>query len=209
MVAQQSLGLTAQPRLAMLCTMPTAPQVVANYTRGLTLFGRSRARRALFEWRSVPTRGVITPETAKVPKTVRALQRRTELSVKFDQDFEEIIHSCQRNSEDWVWLTPPLIEVYRELHRLGFVGTVAAYRDGQPVGGLWGISVGRVFGCHSMFHREDSAGSLALAALVDIVAADGRWSVFDCGRVNPHFKMYGAREIPEDQFCELVWQTLR
>ena len=209
MMAEQSLGLTAQPPSALLCTMPTAPQVVANYTRGLTLFGRARARRAIFEWRSFSTRGVITPATAKVPKSIRQIQRRTELSVKFDSDFEDIIHSCQRDPENWIWLTPALIDVYREVHRLGFVGTAAAYRDGQLVGGLWGISVGRVFGGMSMFHREDNAGSLALAALVGEILADGRWSVVDCGWINPHFKMYGAVEIPQEQFCELVWKTLK
>ena len=181
MMAEQSLGLTAQPRIALLCSAPTAPQVVANYTRGLTLFGRARARRAIFEWRSFPTRGVITAETAKVPKSIRMFRRRTELTVKLDEDFEDIIHSCQRDPKNWIWLTPALIDVYREVHRLGFVSTAGAYRDGQLVGGLWGISVGRVFGGMSMFYREENAGSLALAAIVDIVSADGRWSIIDCG----------------------------
>lgn len=208
-IAEHSLGLAAQPRLALLCSKPTAPQVVANYTRGLTLFGRSHARKAIFEWRSFPLRGVITAETAKIPKSVRAVRRRTELSVKFDTDFEEIIYSCQRDPKNWMWLTPALIDVYREVHQLGFVSTAAVYRDSRLVGGLWGISVGRVFGGMSMFHKEDNAGSLALAALAGEVLADGRWTVVDCGWINPHFRMYGATEIPQDKFCELVWQTIR
>lgn len=209
MIAEQSLGLTAQPRIALLCPAPTVPQVVANYTRGLTLFGRSRGRLAIFEWRSFPFRGVITRETAKVPKTVRALQRRTDLEVKFDEDFESIVHMCRVGRDGWIWLTPALIDVYREVRRLGFVGTVGVYRDGQLVAGLWGISVGRVLGIMSMFHQEANAGSLALAAIIDIVSADGRWSIVDCGVLNPHFKMYGARAIPQERFCELVWETLR
>jgi Leu/Phe-tRNA-protein transferase len=69
----------------------------------------------------------------------------------------------------------------------------------------WGAYSGGM----SMFHREDNAGSLALAAFADTVSADGRWLVFDCGLVNPHFEMYGARETSQEQFCKLVWQGLR
>ena len=205
----QSLGLTVQPRMALLCAAPTVPQVIANYTRGLMLFGRSRARVARFEWRSYPFRGVIVPVSAKVPKTIRAMQRRTDLEIRFDEDFEEIVQSCQVERNDWKWLTPALVDVYREVYKQGFISTVGVYREGELVGGLWGISVGRVLGIMSMFHRADNAGSLALAAVMDIVAGGGRWSVVDCGVINQHFKMYGAREIPEQEFCELVWQTLK
>jgi hypothetical protein len=70
MMIGQLLGVRAQPRIAFLCSTPTVPQVVTNYTRGLTLFGRSRAHLAIFEWRSFPFRAVITRETAKVPKSL-------------------------------------------------------------------------------------------------------------------------------------------
>jgi leucyl/phenylalanyl-tRNA---protein transferase len=209
MMVEQSLGLTAQPRIALLCATPTVPQVVANYTRGLTLFGRSRGRLAIFEWRSYPFRGIITRESAKAPKTIRSIQRRTDLEIRFDEDFEEVVRLCQVGRDTWVWLTPALVDVYREVDKQGFVSTVGVYRDGRLVGGIWGISVGRVLGIMSMFHLEDNAGSLALAAIIDIVAGDGRWSVVDCGVIKQHFKMYGAREVPQEEFCELVWQNLK
>lgn len=209
LLVEQSLGLTAQPRIALLRATPTVPQVVANYTRGLTLFGRSRDRLVIFEWRSYPFRGIITKESAKVPKTIRSMQRCTDLELKFDTDFETIIRSCQGRRNDWTWLTPALVDVYREVHKQGFISTVGAYRDGRLVSGIWGISVGQVLGIMSMFHHEDNAGSLALAAIVDIAAGNGRWSVVDCGIINQHFAMYGARQLPQEEFCDLVWQTLK
>jgi leucyl/phenylalanyl-tRNA--protein transferase len=209
MAAEQSLGLTAQPRIALLRATPTVPQVVANYTRGLTLFGRRHTRLTTFEWRSFPLRGVITREMAKVPKTVRAQQQRTDLEVKFDEDFENIIHLCQVGRNGWIWLTPALVDIYREVNRQGFVSTVGVYQNAELVAGIWGISVGRVLGIMSMFHSVDNAGSLALAAIVDTVSTGGRWSVVDCGVPKPHFEMYGAKAIPQERFCELVWETLR
>ena len=194
-------------RVSYPWSTPTAPEVIANYTRGLVLFGRSGSRWAPFEWRSFPLRAVITPETAKVPKRLRSIRRRGEIEVRFDDDFEAIIRCCQERRSTWI--TPRLIDIYREVHRLGFIATVGSYRDGQLVGGLWGIGVGRVFGMMSMFHREDHAGALALAALVDVVSSEGRWSLIDCGVLNQNFERYGAIEISEIELCKLIWSDIK
>jgi leucyl/phenylalanyl-tRNA--protein transferase len=193
-------------RVGSLIT-PTPPEVVANYTRGLLLGGRAESCDTAFEWVTRPVRAVITRETAKVPKTIRTVQRHGELEVRYDQDFEAIIHHCLDGRIGW--LTPALIDVYREVHGLGFIATVGTYRDGRLVGGLWGIEIGRTLGILSMFHLENNAGALALAAIIDIVAGDGRWAVVDCVDLNPHFERYGAREIPVGQFSDLVWRSLK
>jgi leucyl/phenylalanyl-tRNA--protein transferase len=204
----QSVSMTTQPRVAFLRTAPTAPQVLANYTRGLVLFGRSPAFPARFMWRSVGSRAILTQESAKVPRRVRDAQRKTTLKVRFDEDFEEIIGACQEGRDAWVWLTPGLVDVYREVHKLGFISTVGVYRDDELVGGLWGIAVGRVFGIMSMFHRESGTGSLAMAAVSEAVKVNDRWSFVDCGTMGEHFSRYGAVEIPDAKFCEMVWETL-
>ena len=205
-----SLSMTAQPRFAMVRSVPTTSQVVANYTRGLVLFGRSPAFPAPFVWRSFPFRAVITQETAKIPRYVRNAQRSSDFKVKFDEDLEDIIRSCQVGRDQSIWITPALIDVYREVHRRGFVSTVGVYRDDQLLAGLWGISVGGVFGIMSMFHRENGAGSLAVGAVIEeVLSADGRWSMIDSGVISPHFRRFGAFEAPQDEFCEIVWQTLK
>jgi leucyl/phenylalanyl-tRNA--protein transferase len=186
---------------------PTAADVVANYLRGVVLFGWTSSSDGYFDWTWFPSRAVITRETAKVPKRLRPLQRRGEFEVRYNQDFEAIVHYCQRGHDNWI--TPALIDVYRELQSLGLVATVGTYRDGRLVGGLWGLGIGRVLGIMSMFHLENHAGALALAALSDTVSGDGRWSVIDCGQLNPNFERYGAKEIPAGKFCELVLTTLK
>jgi leucyl/phenylalanyl-tRNA---protein transferase len=191
-------------RISYACSTPTAPEVIGNYARGLVLFGRSGARWVKFEWRSFPTRAVITRETAKVPKSLHRIQRRGELEARFDQDFEEIIRGCQEGRTDWMWITPAVIDVYREMRRLGFISTVGTYRDGRLVGGLWGIGIGDAFGLMSMFHREDHAGSLAMAALVNALLHEGRWSVIDFGVMTPNFSRYGAQEVSSAEFCEVL-----
>lgn len=202
--AIQPLAGIINLRISYAWSTPTALEVIGNYTRGLVLFGRSGARWVKFEWRSFPTRAVITKETAKVPKSLHRIQRRGEMEVRFDQDFEEIIRGCQEGRTDWMWITPALIDVYKEVRSRGFISTVGTYRDGYLVGGLWGIGIGDAFGLMSMFHREDHAGSLAMAALVNALLNEGRWSVIDFGEMTPNFSRYGAREIPAAEFCEVL-----
>jgi leucyl/phenylalanyl-tRNA--protein transferase len=201
--------LISRLRVDISWSTPTAPEVIANYARGLVLFGRPGARRAIFEWHSFPSRAVITRETAKIPRALRPVRRRGELETRIDQDFESIVDSCRAGRTDWPWITPALIGVYREVQELGFVRTVGTYRDGELVGGLWGIEVGRVLGIMSMFHRENNGGSLALGTLVDSVINGGRWSIVDCGEMKPHFDQFGAREISQQRFCELVCENLK
>jgi leucyl/phenylalanyl-tRNA--protein transferase len=186
---------------------PTATDIVANYARGFVLFGIPLSVGVPFFWAWFPVRAVITPATAKLPKGLRSIQRRGDVEVRYDQDFEAIIHHTKRDDDGW--LTSDLIDLYRHLQALGFVATVGAYREGRLVGGLWGIEVGRTFGIMSMFHLEDDAGALALAAVADVVADNGRWSLVDCGTPTAHFERYGAKGMPTEEFCELVLRGLK
>jgi leucyl/phenylalanyl-tRNA--protein transferase len=186
---------------------PSAAEIVANYTRGWVLFGVRLRGMGGLEWRRFPKRAVITRETARVPKRLRSIQRRQDLVVRYDQDFEAIIAHCREGRSGW--LTDEAVGAYRSLYELGFIATVGTYRDERLVGGMWGITVGRVFGAMSMFHLENHAGALALAAVADCIRDGERWSVLDCGELNDNVKRYGAHEIPSDQFCELVWRSLR
>jgi leucyl/phenylalanyl-tRNA---protein transferase len=185
---------------------PTPTDIVVNYLRGSVLFGRENSYGPWFHWYAVPARYVITSATATIPKRLRPVLRRGELEVRFDQDLEAIVHHCQEGRAGW--LTPELVSVYLEMQELGFIASVGTYRAGRLVGGFWGIDIGGVFGIMSMFHLESHAGTVALAALVEIVAHQGRWSVIDCGSGGTHWKGYGATELSREQFSELVTKTL-
>jgi leucyl/phenylalanyl-tRNA--protein transferase len=67
--------------------------------------------------------------------------RRGGLEARYDQDFEAIVQQCQ-HVHGQGWLTSPLIDVYREVHRLGFITSLGMYRDGRLVSGIWGVELG-------------------------------------------------------------------
>jgi Leu/Phe-tRNA-protein transferase len=121
---------------------PSAAEIAANYTRGWVLFGVRLRGLGGLEWRRFPKRAVITRETAHVPKRLRSIQRRQDLVVHYDRDFEAIVEHCREGRAGW--LTDEAVGAYRSLYELGFVATVSTYRDGRLVGGMWGI---RSAGC--------------------------------------------------------------
>jgi leucyl/phenylalanyl-tRNA--protein transferase len=159
-----------------------------------------------YKWDRFPARSIITPETAKVPRSIHQnILRRYE--VRYDYDFEAVVAGCQGGRSGW--LTPAAIDIYREVHARGFIATVETYRDGVLVGGVWGIDVGRTLGLMSAFHLENHAGSVAWASLANIVASRGRWTLIDCGVPgNPHYERFGATGVPIEKLCELILEGL-
>jgi leucyl/phenylalanyl-tRNA--protein transferase len=185
----------------------TASDIVANYARGWVLFGRPDTRLAPLIWRRFDTRAIITPESGKVPRRLRSVIRKEALEIRFNEDFDAVMEHTRSGRAGW--LTPGAVRAYREVAALGLGSTVGAYRDGELVGGLWGLEIGRTFGILSMFHLESHAGSIALSALVESVRERRRWTLIDCGGLNENFARYGAYEVPTTQFSELVWQGTR
>jgi leucyl/phenylalanyl-tRNA--protein transferase len=194
----QLIGLEEKSRAAFLWSPPAADEVVDRYLRGYVLFGRETGRLAKLEWQSFDARAIATAETFKVPSRLRRLRRNGGLEVRFDQDFQEVAKACQEGRSDWTWLTDDLIGVYRMMHEQGLAATVGTYRDGRLVGGLLGLSI------MSIFHRENHAGSVAMAALEDVVSADGRWNLIDFGNMTAHNERFGAFLVTEERFLELL-----
>ena len=185
---------------------PEPAEIIANYLRGYLLFGRNTPHGEWFHWYSLPIRSVITRHTARVPKSKRRLLRSGEFEFRYDQDLEQIMRSCQKGRDGW--LTENAVRVYLDMHKLGLISSVGAYRDGQLLGGVWGLSVGRVIGLMSMFHLESNAGSMVIAALSDAVGHGGRWSIIDCGGPGEHWSQYGARNLSVPHFSALVTSQL-
>ncbi len=110
---------------------------------------------------------------------------------------------AQREDDDGTWITEEIIESYVALHRLGIAHSVETWRDGQLVGGLYGVHLGGAFFGESMFHRVTDASKVALAALVDRMTRKG-FSLLDVQWVTPHLEQFGAIEIPRVKYLALL-----
>jgi leucyl/phenylalanyl-tRNA--protein transferase len=98
------------------------------------------------------------------------------------------------------WITAEIVSAYCELHRRGFAHSVEAWRDGQLVGGLYGLALGRVFFGESMFARESDASKIALVHLVAKLKTLGV-PIIDCQQETAHLAALGARPDPPGTVC--------
>jgi leucyl/phenylalanyl-tRNA---protein transferase len=176
----------------------TAPLIVSRYASGWVLFGENSDK---LVWKTFSERAIITAETVHIANRLRGYMRRDEYEIRCNTNFTKVIQACQR--QGWTWLNAPAIDIYSELNEMGFIDTYEAYKDGELVGGLWGIVVGNTFGIMSMFHHADRAGAIALGTLVEHLS-EGKYEIVDCGELNSNFARYGAENIPKEEFIKRV-----
>lgn len=139
-------------------------------------------------------------------KEIRCGLRSGRLEIRFDHDFETVIRACSgspRKGQDGTWILPEMIEAYCALHRAGHAHSVETWWNGELVGGLYCVAIGRMVFGESMFSRRSNGSKIALAALV---AACSAWDVkvIDCQQNTAHLASLGAREISRDDFLQIV-----
>ncbi len=157
-------------------------------------------------WWSTHPRMVLPVAEFKLSRSLRkALQRfrRTPgCEVRFDSHFDAVMHHCAltpREGQRGTWIVPEMRAAYGQWHREGHVHSVETWVNGELVGGLYGIHIGRMFFGESMFSHRTDASKIALAALVCFCRAHGL-PVIDCQQETSHLASLGARPWPRGDF---------
>ncbi len=155
-------------------------------------------------WWSPNPRLVLYLNDLKVSKSLKRNIKKYE--VKFDTNFKEVIKAC-RDIRDETWINREIIEKYTNLHKMGFANSVETYYKGELVGGLYGISIGRVFCGESMFSKKSDASKVALYHLVERLKRLN-FHFIDCQIPTNHLKSMGAIEISRDRFLNELKKAL-
>jgi leucyl/phenylalanyl-tRNA---protein transferase len=159
-------------------------------------------------WWSPDPRMVLFVDELNVSRSLRRVIRAGRFDVRFDTAFRDVMVACgePRRDQDGTWITPAMLDAYMQLWDMGFAHSVESWIDGELVGGLYGVAIGRMFYGESMFSRRSDASKVALAVAVRHLA---RWGfpLIDCQMPTPHLASLGAREIPRADFLARV-QTL-
>ncbi len=161
-------------------------------------------------WWSPDPRMILVPEEFKISHSLRKTLRRGSYQVRTDTAFEQVMRACAapREGQDGTWIQEEMIQAYCALHRLGYAHSVETWMEGELVGGLYGISIGKMFYGESMFSRRSDASKIALAHLCKQLQ---RWDfgMIDCQMNTSHLASLGAREIPRDIFIPQVARLTR
>ncbi|MEE9438709.1 MAG: leucyl/phenylalanyl-tRNA--protein transferase [Saprospiraceae bacterium] len=154
-------------------------------------------------WWHPDPRFVIFTEDIRVTKSMRPYFNKEKFKLTFDKQFENVLRACQnidRKDQNGTWITEQIISSYTKLHEMGLAHSVEVWdQDGYLVGGLYGVSLGKIFYGESMFSRVSNASKFALISLSVILRQHGFYLI-DCQMPNPHLKSMGGRFISRNAF---------
>ena len=164
-------------------------------------------RRGVFPWYSAPEpvlwwspdpRMVLYCEELKISRSLAKSVRNKGYEVRVDTAFAAVLDGCADRPQG-TWLGGDMKKAYLRLHRAGHAHSFETWRDGELVGGLYGVALGRMFYGESMFSRETDASKVALVALVQELRAR-EFPLIDCQMHTPLLASFGARDIPRRTF---------
>ena len=168
-------------------------------------------RHGVFPWYSAPEpilwwspdpRMVLHCDELKVSRSLAKSVRNKGYEVRIDSAFERVLAGCA-DREEGTWLGRSMRAAYLGLHRAGHAHSFETWQDGELVGGLYGVAVGRMFFGESMFSRATDASKVALVALVEELKARA-FPLIDCQMHTPLLASLGGREIPRRAFLRAL-----
>jgi leucyl/phenylalanyl-tRNA---protein transferase len=181
--------------------------VLMAYRAGLFPMGLGEGGSAPTGWWSPDPRGVLLPGDVRISRSLRKSLRH--FDIRIDTAFSEVMSACGDPSRNGAWITPSIIAAYTRLHELGWAHSVEAWRDGELLGGLYGLAVGGLFAGESMFHRATDASKCALVGLTDLVFADGDTRrIIDVQWATPHLVSLGVTEVPRSDYLDRLGRSL-
>lgn len=177
------------------------------YSRGI--FPWFSEGQPILWWSTAPRMTLHTGEFRlhkSLKKVIRRFRETPDSEIKVDSNFSAVLDACSntyRHGQSGTWILPEMKTAYLELHQKGYAHSVETWKDGNLIGGLYCVSVGRAVFGESMFASRADASKIALAALVGMTSVQGvKW--IDCQQVTDHLAFMGARPIDRVSFSDYL-----
>lgn len=157
-------------------------------------------------WWSPDPRFVLLPAELKVSKSMQQVIRNKQFSFRINSNFAQVIHFCKstkRADQLGTWITNEVEAAYTQLHQMGYAHSAEAWHQGELVGGLYGIKLGKVFFGESMFSKKSNASKFAFIQFVEHLKKEGI-QLIDCQVYTHHLESLGANMISRKKFIELL-----
>lgn len=162
-------------------------------------------------WHSPNPRFVLRLDDLKIGRSLRKSIRKQLFTVKFDSAFREVISACRaakRPEQDGTWITSEMQRGYERLHELGYAHSTEVYRDGELVGGLYGVAIGEMYFGESMFAWDNDASKIGFVVLCRQLQRWG-FDLVDSQVYTDHVARFGAMEIERARYLEMLNTRVR
>ena len=159
-------------------------------------------------WWTVP-RLMLQPQQAHVSHSMKKLLAKEKFTVTFDKEFAEVMKRCgraKRKDQNGTWIIPEMMEAYEKLFNAGHAHSVEVYENGELVGGLYGVVMGKIFCGESMFAERSDASKFGFIHLCRHLESLGfKW--IDCQQDTAHLRSLGADLVAENDYLDILRQN--
>ena len=187
----------------------TADNIITAYRSGI--FPMARGRYGTMGFFSYEPRAIIPLDnTFKIKKSLRKIIEDGRFVTTIDTAFEQVIRSCARYDElpnDEIWISEEMIVLYTELHKRAIAHSVESWKDGELMGGLYGLAIGSVFCGESMFSKAPYASQVALVTLVEHLRKTG-FTLLDAQMESNHLKQFGAYSVTQATYLTMLGRSI-
>ena len=159
-------------------------------------------------WWSPDPRLILELNELHISRRLARIIKQEIFEITCDTVFPEVIRSCSKlrpGKEQGTWIMPEMVEAYCRLHELGYAHSVECWLNKELVGGLYGVSLGKVFFGESMFSKVSNSSKVALVYLVKLLR-NWEFNVIDCQLKSDHLVSLGAKEISGWEFRQRLKQ---
>ena len=179
--------------------MELTPNLLLNaYCQGIFPMAQDDG---VLNWYDPDPRAVLPLDAFHMSRSLKKRMRRQDYDITLNSAFREVMVQCAApaRGRESTWISDELIEVYTQIHEIGYAHSVETWIHGELVGGLYGVAIGGFFAGESMFSRARDASKIALAGLVSHLRTRG-YVLLDIQFMTDHLRRFGAREIPRGQY---------
>ncbi|QGN54791.1 leucyl/phenylalanyl-tRNA--protein transferase [Novosphingobium sp. Gsoil 351] len=180
---------------------PIDPELLLSaYRAGIFPMADARDDPEVF-WVEPRMRAILPLDGFRMSASLARTLRRERFQVTCNAAFDGVIDACAaaREGRSETWISGRIAASYRELHRLGWAHSIECWKQGELVGGLYGVGFDRVFCGESMFSSQRDASKVALAWLVAALRRAGA-ALLDCQFMTDHLASLGAVEIDQQDY---------
>ncbi|MDH5717648.1 MAG: leucyl/phenylalanyl-tRNA--protein transferase [Spirochaetia bacterium] len=157
-------------------------------------------------WFYTHPRFVLFPEEMHISRSLKRTIQKNIFDIKADTAFHEVISQCA-NKREGTWINKDMIKAYCRLHELGYAHSFECWHNGSLAGGVYGISLGKIFFAESMFYEIPNASKIALYYLIEYLKK-AKFYLIDCQVYTKNIERFGAKMIPADDFNTVLEKAL-
>ncbi|MGE0152541.1 MAG: leucyl/phenylalanyl-tRNA--protein transferase [Reyranellaceae bacterium] len=187
----------------------TPDLLLQAYAVGLFPMAERRDDPTLY-WIDPDQRAILPLDGFHLSRRLARTVRANRFEIRCDTAFAEVMRACAESTQERreTWINEPILQLYTALFHRGHAHSVEAWREGQLVGGLYGVSLGGAFFGESMFSRQTDASKVALVHLVARLKAGG-YVLLDCQFMTEHLRQFGVVEISREDYRRRLARALR